>query len=436
MGWKFSSKAAILVADEGGNYGVAPTLDASNYGGLVIYDPQIRPAADTIQRNPVRDSFTPVAPLVGRKSVQIDFATELKGCNDSAAPETETVLHKLLKACAMKDFSWDWGDGTSCSKIWWCELSNADNAHEMRPFQSVWLVEDSGGTPTNRKAVVVGLLRRKDSDGDTSTYDCAILALADDTGLDKTKTQEINADSSGSPGALIATVRVSSGNAVMNKGSALMPTSDYAAYHAQSVTIASFYDDILHLAPGGIGTFNFQFQDGNVPRINFTIYGLWNDPSMNAVPSGVSLFDHLPPNVCKEDLILAQQSGDTLTNVYKPNFSRFSLDISNTVTPDKNLNATECAGEFFINGRSPRAGVDPAVDDLSVFNPWAAWSAGSERVLTLNIGYANVGNRVALTIPNAVYSGLSYTDRDGRVTYQMEITPSGSNDDEFVMIFG
>ena len=206
MGWQFRKKGVILVAPENGNYGVSPTLNASNYKGLLVYDMDIGPAAEDLKREPLRQSFTKVAPRVGRKSVQMTFGTELKGVGSQSNPESATVLHDLFKGCGMKAVDRDWGDGTSCTEVWWCELQNTDNCSSFYPFQSVWLVQDPAGTPQNTKAVVIGLLRRKDADSDTTRNDCVVLAVPSGTTVNLAQTQEIHQDSSGSPGALVATV--------------------------------------------------------------------------------------------------------------------------------------------------------------------------------------------------------------------------------------
>ncbi len=436
MGWQFKNKGVILVAPEGGSYGTSPTLNASNYKGLLIYDMNIAPAAENLKRNPLRQSFTKVAPRIGRKSVQISFGTELKGSGSATTPEGSTVLHDLLKACAMKAVSRDWGDGTMCSEIWWCELSNPDNVSVFYPFMPVWLVQDSSGAPQNTKAVVVGIMRRKDSDSDSSRNDCVVLAIPTGVSVDLTKSQEINQDSSGSPGALLATAAVDGGNAVMNKGAAFMPTSDYSSIRNGSVSVAGFEDSILHLAPGGIGSLSMNLADGDVPKLRFTMNCLWNAPADQSPPDGADFFKHQPPGVCREDLIFAESGQSGLSNIYKPNFSSFSLDLSNQIVPDKDLNATDCTGEFMVTGRNPQAGLNPAAESLSDFNPWTAWAEGETRLLSFCIGYGNVGNRVSVMLPEAAYSSLKYTDRDGRTAYDMGITPSGDEDDEIVLIFG
>lgn len=427
MGWKFSNKAAILVASEGGNYGTSPAVNSSNYKGLIVFDQSLKPMAERLKRDPIRQSFTPTAPQVGRKSVEIAFSTELKGCNDSSNPETATVLHDLLKACGLKTVSLDWGGGVICDNLVWARLVNESNCHAVAPFQSLYVSEVTG-TINYYRAVVLACIRAKTDDSDATHGDWVILALEQGSNPAFSGTYKLEGTSDGS--AIIANIDI------LKKGAAFQPTSDYNTIRSSSISIASFQDDILHLAPGCIGNVAFNMADGEVPRLDFHFYGLWNDPATSAPPADADMFTHLPPSVCAQDLMLAIPGDTTLTGVYKPNFSTIGLDMGNKIVPDKNLNAVECAGEFFLTDREPAGGINPAAEDLGTFNPWAAWKAGAERALSLCIGLDTTGNRAALSIPRAVYSDLSYKDRDGRLAYDIKFTCTGNVDDELFLIFG
>lgn len=436
MARKFISKVAMLIAPTS-TYGDVPVLNTTNYKGMLVESPQIKPAAETIKRDFLRDHFTKMAPIPGRKSIDLSFTTELKGCGDSGAPETANQIHTLLKACGVTTGSWAWDDGTDCADIYWLELANADNCHVVAPYDDVWLVQDAAGTPVNFKAKVISMVRRKSADGDTVNKDCIIVALADDTSLSLSDTQELQGDSSGSPdGTTLADVFVDTGTAVMNKGAAFRPTSDYTTTNSQSFCAAYFLDGILHQSPGMLGSFNVSFEDSQVPKLQVSMKGLWSDPSTDDAPDGIDFLTHQPPSVCKQDLTLARNTGTGLDQMYKPNFSRFSFDIATNVEPDKNLNAENCAGEFLLTDRTPSGGVDPLVDDLSEFNPWSTWSAGDTRVLTLCLGYAQIGNRVAICLPQVGYETVTYQARGKQAAYDLKLSPVGDRDDELVIIFG
>ena len=436
MARKYIKKQVLLVAKEGtGSYGISPTLNNVNYKGILMESPQLTPAAEIIQRNFIRDSFTKMVPVVGRKSVGISFSAELKGCADAASPATKTSVTDLIEACGMVGAVFAWSDAINCTHIYWLELVNGDDCSETAPLSSVWLVEDSGGIPVNRRAVVAGLVRRKLSDTDTGHNDLLIIALDDNTGLDLSKSQGLQGDNSGAPdGTTFATVRVD-GDALMQQGLCYRPSSNAVTIRDGSISLAYYLDGILHKTPGGIGSLELTTEDGQVPKLNFSFQGLWSDPVDLVPPDGIAFLSHVGPSACNQNLTMGERSGDILTSVYRPSFSRLSVDLGNTVTADVNLNATNCAGEFFISDREPSAGLDPAVEDLATFNPWTTWAEGQTRVLTMCLGQ-DIGNRVALCLPAAGYESLGYGDKDGRATYDMKLKPTGDKDDELLLFIG
>ena len=436
MARKFINKVALLIAPTP-TYGDVPEINTTNYKGLLVENPQLKPAAESIKRDFLRDTFTRMAPVVGRKSIDLTFTTELKGCGDAAAPETVSQISTLLKACGVTDGSWAWSDGTACAKIYWLELINAGNCHVVAPYDDVWLVQDSAGIPVNTKAKVISMVRRKSADADVVNKDCVIVALADDAALNLTLSQELQGDNSGVPsGTALATVETDTGNAVVHKGAAFRPTSDYATINGQSVCAAYYLDGILHQSPGVLGSFNFSFEDSQVPKLQVSMKGLWSDPATGTAPSGIDFLTHQPPSVCKQDLTLARDTGAGLDEVYKPNFSSFGFDIAASVEQDNNLNAANCTGEFLLTDREPTGGIDPLVDDLAGFNPWTTWAAGDTRVLTLCLGYTQVGNRVAVCLPQVAYESLDYQARGKQAAYGLKLSPVGDVDDELVIVLG
>lgn len=447
----FAANALLLIGAEGaGNYGTPPTLNIANYLGLPVKTdvvPEHR--GEAVQNDYVSGSRTRRPGAVGQKISALPFETPLKGCNDAVNPETETVLHRVLKGCGLVSGSWSWADSaganaTTCDKIWWLELANADNCHETAPFQSLWLVEDAAGTPVNRKAHVVGMIRRKDSDGDASQNDCLLVALDDDAtpALDKTKTQDIQADNANAPdGTTFLSVADVAGTRTMNKGSALMPASDYQTNKDGSLALAHFLGGTqLHLIPGALGSALFEFNAGQYPAVRFSFQGLFNQPVDQAPPSGPSLFSHTAPTVCNTDLILATESSGALTDVYRAGFERMALDLNSPVEAIKNGAVEDCIEEVFLGDRDMAGGIDPKVDALSNFNPWAAWGDGSTRVVTGCFGYQTVGNRVAFCLPAAAHdTEIRIGNGNKFANYELPINPRGREggaDDEFILFFG
>jgi hypothetical protein len=448
MGRKFTNKMALLIGAEGaGNYGIPPTpYDNTNYEGVIVSSPNIKPTGEKIVRDFVRTTFTKTANGVGRKLNAISFNTEFKGTNNAANPESSFYLHTLMKACGLIPVSLTWlsstGTGASvCDKVYLIELKNTDNCHELTLYENLWMV-DNAATPLNVKAVVVGLGRRKDSDADTAHNDLLAIAIPTASTVDLTKTHVFRRDNAGAPAALtiVEALFVASAS-VMWRGAAFMPTSAYQSIVDQAFTAHYQLDDIRHESPGCLGSFQLVIKDGSVPSLDFNITGLWKDPIDLAPIAGIVFPDWQPPSVCRANFIIAQNGGAGvgLTSVFRPSFTQFSFDIGTAVTLIPNCNATECAGEVGITDRNSKGSVDPLVDSLSAFNPWSTWSAGSTKFISFCIGYAATGDKgkvVMFNAPEAVFEGNGYQDRSGMAAYAIELSFAGNADDEFVFIFG
>jgi len=174
MARKFTNKMALLIGEEGaGNYGVPPTpYDNTNYQGVIVSAPSLNPTGEKISRDFVRTSFTKTAPNVGRKLNEISFGTELKGNNNDVDPGASFFLHSLLKGCGVKAASMEWvdSDGDNAATMIQprlFELVNASNCTDFALYENIWVVVGA----LELEAKVVGLGRRKDSDGDTNYND-------------------------------------------------------------------------------------------------------------------------------------------------------------------------------------------------------------------------------------------------------------------------
>jgi hypothetical protein len=439
---------AILIGAEGaGNYGIPPTpYDSTNYLGLIVSSPNIDPQAETIKRDYVRTTFTKTLDNIGRKLNNISFETELKGSGNAIAPESTFYMHHLLRACGMVPASLTWLDSNganaaTCDKVYIMEIVNGDNCDELAPFENVWLVQDSGGVPVNVKAVVLSLGRRKDSDADAAHNDLVAIAVPSASVVTLTETQELKRDLDNAPTGLAIVTAVFSAAAVMWRGAAFMPTSDFQKSVDGSINMLYQMDDIRHESPGALGNMQMTLEDGSVPKLNFSFTGLWADPVDLAAIAGIDFPDWSPPSVCRSNLIIADNGGAGvgLTNVFKPSFTKFGVDLGAKVTLIPNVNASNCSGEVGITDRGCTGGVDPLVDDLTVFNPWSTWGAGAAKYISFCLGYTESGakgNVVMFSAYEAGFSSNKYQDRSGMAAYDIGLKFSGNEDDEIVIVIG
>src|SRR5690606_20317379 len=92
--------------------------------------------------------------------------------------------------------------------------------------------------------------------------------------------------------------------------------------------------------------------------------------------------------------------------------SQPSLDAGNTLTMPANPNAAEGFGHAEITARNRTGSVDPMQVLVATQDMMAAFRAGTKQILHERWG-ATAGNRIAITIPAALYPGRNQGDREG-----------------------
>ncbi|CAK0766104.1 hypothetical protein CCP3SC15_330018 [Gammaproteobacteria bacterium] len=421
---KLSEYVALAVASET-TYGVPPEDLSTSYLGVICQEAQVAPKSTSIERKFNRRTFTQLAPLQAKQYTEISFSTEIKGVNSSTLPSGEGVLHRLLYAA---------GFIGKTSPIRWCELANGDNDFEVSPYQSVWLVEDHAGTPVNRPARVVGMVRRKRSAGDTSQNDFLVLEFfgVQPAGtLNKSKTQELYSDSNSAPSSTkIATLATSNGHAIIDMATALAPCGDLALNQANSISLAYFLDDILHLTPGVLGSVSLSLSDAAPFTAKFSFSGLYSQPMYHVAPD-IVFNEHQPPPPAPASFSIF--SGGVS---YAPQLISLEYNHGCEVKIKGDLNLDNGIGGVYIANRKSTFKLSIGVDSIDSFNPWSKWTAGTELTASFVQGYATVGNRVAVLLPKLVITAISYSDKDGETIYNIDAIPTGNDDDEIVIAFG
>lgn len=91
-------QASVVAAKLEGTEGTAETL--TNTEGFLAFNAQVDPTIDMHERDPHRETLSPMISLAGRQSCKITFQTELIG---AAAAGTAPYWGVLAKACGMSE---------------------------------------------------------------------------------------------------------------------------------------------------------------------------------------------------------------------------------------------------------------------------------------------------------------------------------------------
>ena len=99
------------------------------------------------------------------------------------------------------------------------------------------------------------------------------------------------------------------------------------------------------------------------------MHALWTDPVDQAPP--VQQISELVPPVCVG-------AGLNIGGYTPIGVSSLTLNLAAEVVKRTDLNAAEGVSGLVIKSRKPAGTLDPEVETLATFNPWAAWKAASK----------------------------------------------------------
>ncbi|MHC1792013.1 phage tail tube protein [Solidesulfovibrio sp.] len=383
---QLTRRAAILVAPEE-TYGTAVVPDPLTHGVLINNGVEITPQADRQDRDIVRDTFTPAGSVVGAKSLDIAIKTEFRGGGlDGTGKPKAPDYGNLLLACG------------------------------MQAVDVVRLALGAGGAGT----FVVG----EEISGGTSNAHAIIDHIERDNLLVVRMTTGVFTEAetiSGITSAATAPV------------GAIAPGIMYRPITAapsvqKSGTIYFHRDGILHSLVGARGTVSLDAQVGKIPILDFKMSGLWVDPQDAAIPAPV-LTNLAGPQFLAADLRIGE---------YEPVFTALKFDLGNKIERRQDANSVEGVVGLLITGRSPSGSLDPEVDKLASFNPWAAWKDTNARARINGYVGSTPGNRAAIHMGACQYTDLKYGDRVGLATYAMGFLPTQdgpAGDTEFRLTF-
>lgn len=97
------TRRALILAKVEDGYGVCSTTPTASQHAIAVWDLEVKPEAETLDREIYRDSLEPMATVIGRKKVGLSFKAELKSNGNSAVGSAGLMprVGALLRACGM-----------------------------------------------------------------------------------------------------------------------------------------------------------------------------------------------------------------------------------------------------------------------------------------------------------------------------------------------
>lgn len=331
--------------------------------GVLVENVRITFNPNVITTNEVTPSLDPFDSIVGGMSVGIDFDAYLKGCGTaSTAPE----WGKMLKCCGFAETvtsSAVPASPAACAAGGTTVLANLGAAASST-------AEAYLGMPLSLTSLLTL---------DTFIWDYSAAKAA--------KLTDTAAGNVGTTTSYQIPVNV-----------LYLPASSSIS----SATIWIYNDGLLYKFVGSRGTVSLALTSGGPAKASFRFMGMFGSKTDTALPTVT--YDTTRPPIWK--------GGAFTINSVAAAGQSLTADVGGQLAQPDNPNATEGFDPAVITARQPRGSINPKETLVATRDAMADFRAQTKRPIHARFGTA-AGNRIAVTIPSALYLNQTPGDRNG-----------------------
>ena len=196
---------------------------------------------------------------------------------------------------------------------------------------------------------------------------------------------------------------------------------------SDSVTLFVNYDGIRHKVTGARGTFSMNCEVNNIPRISFSLTGIFNAPTDTALPT-VTVSNQASPLIFKNG-----STSNFAIFGYAAALQSWSLDFNNEVIYRELVGGTK---EVLITDRRPSGTAvieNPALSAHNFFTDYTGTSTGTNTWLH----GTTAGNKVTVSCPQTDLGQPTYSESDGITMLNLPFmaTPTASANNEFSLVY-
>jgi hypothetical protein len=208
----------------------------------------------------------------------------------------------------------------------------------------------------------------------------------------------------------------------------------------RTLTLYMYFDGILHVMLGAMGTWSLTGEAGSIATVEFTFTGTYATPTQAAFPTNPVINNTVPPIVERAGLRWNADGNGLFA-------ADFSIDISNEIALRRDVNSPQGLHSVYISGRNPTAGFTPEVSGALNDAFWADWQASTTRSMEVVVGGTGAypggsgaaveGNSVIFTMPAVQITSIGYGDRDNFRTYDLGLAlrRGAAGNDELAILF-
>ena len=182
---------------------------------------------------------------------------------------------------------------------------------------------------------------------------------------------------------------------------------------------------VLHKVNGARGTFQINAKAGEIAKMLFTFYGIYNIPTDVADPGVPTAEGTKPPVV--------ESAAFTLNGVTSLVVDEVSLDMQNSVITADDISSVNGIKSFNITARKPSGKFSPEAVAMATYDFWTDWVAGTARALSLIIG-GTAGNKLTLSLPKVTIDSIAAGDKQGILTRELPFRASQNTGNDEVRL--
>lgn len=199
-----------------------------------------------------------------------------------------------------------------------------------------------------------------------------------------------------------------------------------ASSSLKSVTLYVWLEGVQFQIQGAVGTFELMLVAGEVPKIKWSLSGLYETPTDVTFPTSWGV-DATVPVTCK--------NLTTTFDSYAAVIREITLKMNNKITERADLSATHGIRGFEVTDRNPEGEIIVEATVLATKNWYTKLEANTANVLSCAVG-ATAGNICTITASQCIMRNLPYADDDGILTHPIPFQLSRSTqNDELSIVF-
>jgi len=196
---------------------------------------------------------------------------------------------------------------------------------------------------------------------------------------------------------------------------------------SDSVTLFVNYDGIRHKVTGARGTFSINCEVNNIPRISFSLTGIFNAPTDTALPT-VTVSNQASPLIFKNG-----STSNFAIFGFAAALQSWNLDFNNEVIYRELVGGTK---EVLITDRRPSGTAVIESVALSSHNFFTDYTGTSTGTNTWLHG-TTAGNKITVSCPQTDLGQPTYEESDGITMLSLPFmaTPTASANNEFSLVY-